>query len=130
MGKFPDTVGLSYRCGALEGHTGPDGDFLYLPGEDVAFSIGSLELGTTRGKPLVTVVDLVDDPSLTNSKLLNIARLLFTLAPGLGFEKPSHIGERVSLNVPPILRSIGKSLLTFPCHRNAMCSLSTLYKST
>lgn len=100
-GRFPDTVGLSYRCGALEGHTSPDGGFQYFPGEDVVFSIGPLELGATKGKPVVTVVDLVDNPSLTNPKLVNIARLLFTFAPGLGFEKPIWIGERVSVIILP-----------------------------
>lgn len=96
IGKFIDTAGLSYRCGALEGRTGLDGSFHYTPGENVTFSFGSLKLGSAKGKPLLTVLDVVDNPSLTNVKLVNIARLLFSFAPGLGFEKPIQIDERVS----------------------------------
>lgn len=97
FGKFNDFVGLTYQCGELRGNTGPDGQFLYTPDEDVSFSIGSLELGTTRGKPILTVLDLVDKPSITNPSLLNRARLLFTFVPGLGFEKPIVVDERVCL---------------------------------
>lgn len=97
VGVFLDTVGLSYRSGKLEGKTGPKGEFSYFPDEEVLFSIGSLELGRTKGLPRLTVLDLVDEPSLENPKLLNRARLLFSLTPGLGFEKEIEINETVSL---------------------------------
>ena len=97
VGIFDDTVGFTYRSGTLEGNTGPDGQFQYIPGEDVTFSVGSLELGRAKGKPRLSVLDLVQDRSLTNPKLLNRARLLFSLTPGLGFEKAIQIYEDVSI---------------------------------
>ncbi|KAI8711053.1 Alpha/beta-hydrolase [Fusarium sp. LHS14.1] len=94
-GIFFDLQGLSYRSGDCEGIIGPDGKFEYIPGHEVAFSIGPLQLGLTKGKPRMTVLDLVDSPSLDNPRLINRARLLFTLAPGLGFEKPVMVDDNV-----------------------------------
>lgn len=95
VGVFTDTAGLSYQTGTLTGTTGPEGQFKYNQGEAVTFSVGSLQLGTAKGKSRLNILDLVDNPSLTNTKLINRARLLFSLTPGLGFEKAIQIDDRV-----------------------------------
>lgn len=101
QGVFLDVVGLSYRCGVLEGTTGEDYAFSYKPETAVAFSIGPLLLGETVGKPVVTVSDLVSgEPSISDSRLLNRARLLFSLTPALGFEKAITINDQVRMTVP------------------------------
>lgn len=96
-GVFTDTVGLSYKCGDLSGTTcNPDGQFQYYDGDSISFSIGSLQLGVAKGRRRLSVLDLVDNPSLSNPKLLNRAALLFSLTPSLGFEKAIHINDDVS----------------------------------
>ena len=96
VGVFSDVVGLSYRSGNVQGNIGPDGKFEYIQGEEVTFSIGPLQLGTTKGKPRMTFLNLVNSPSLDSPKLLNRTRLLFSLAPGIGFEKPVLVDDKVS----------------------------------
>jgi hypothetical protein len=96
IGVFTDTVGLSYKCGNLSGFTSsPDGEFHYHQGESISFSISSLHLGVAKGGQRLSVLDLVNNPSLTNPKLLNRAALLFSLTPSLGFEKAIQIDDNV-----------------------------------
>ncbi|KAH6694301.1 Alpha/Beta hydrolase protein [Leptodontidium sp. MPI-SDFR-AT-0119] len=99
VGIFENTVGFSYRTGAIKGNTGPEGQFQYIQGDVVTFSIGPLKLGESSAKPRLSVLDLVEDPSLSNSKLLNRARLLFSLTPGIGFERPICIDEKARIAI-------------------------------
>ncbi|KAJ9361583.1 hypothetical protein DTO027B9_744 [Paecilomyces variotii] len=99
-GVFTDTVGLSYKCGDLSGTTSsPNGQFQYYDGDDISFSIGSLQLGVAKGRQRLSVLDLVDNPSLSNPKLLNRAALLFSLTPSLGFEKAIQINDDIQHTV-------------------------------
>lgn len=94
-GKFVDVEGLSYVSGRLSGKTGVDGRFGFFEEENVVFSIGNLELGRAKGKPFMSIVDIVANPSLTNPNLINRARLLFSLTQGLGFEQGIKIDDKV-----------------------------------
>ena len=97
-GTFPDIVGLSYRCGSIEGNTAADCTYYYEPGATIAFSIGGLVLGETIGKEIITISDLL--PSSTETfdfKLVNRARLLYSLTSAQGFETPITITENVGL---------------------------------
>lgn len=96
QGTFLDVVGLTYRCGSVEGTTSKDFEFSYEPGQLVTFSIGSLVLGESIGKPLMTVSSLLlEGTPIADAKLLNRARLLYSLAPGQGLEQPIVIDEKV-----------------------------------
>lgn len=96
-GVFSDVVGLSYRCGSLEGVTTADGKYRYEPGKLLTFSIGELIIGESIGKPLLTVSDLASKDTLEfTSKLVNRARLLYSLTPAQGFEAPIVINAKVS----------------------------------
>ncbi|CEL00968.1 hypothetical protein ASPCAL00560 [Aspergillus calidoustus] len=94
-GIFPDVVGLSYRSGAETGVTTNEFKFRFEPGITVTFSIGDLVLGECHGKALVSIFDLVPPgtPAL-DPKVVNRARLLFSLSLGQGFEKPIIIDEQ------------------------------------
>jgi len=95
-GTFLDVVGLTYRCGSVEGTTTDDSKFNYEPSKLVTFSIGNLVLGESIGKSLMTVSSLLPEGTpITNAKLLNRARLLYSLTPGQGFEQPIVIDEKV-----------------------------------
>jgi hypothetical protein len=95
-GVFLDVVGLSYRCAAFEGTTDANYVFKYEPDTGVIFSIGSLVIGESIGKSLLTVLDLVPVNTATfDPKLINRARLLYSLSPALGFEIPVTIDTNV-----------------------------------
>jgi uncharacterized protein len=96
-GIFVDVTGLSYWCESTAGITSDDFVYQYVPGAQVTFSIGELVLGHCEGKPITTVSNLVPDHISTyDPRLVNRARLLFSLSPGQGFEKPIHIDNHVS----------------------------------
>ena len=59
-GAFLDSAvaGLEYRTATLGGVTDARGAFQYREGEWVAFSVGDMELGQAKGRPVVTPRDL------------------------------------------------------------------------
>ncbi len=88
-GQFIDgpVEGLRYVSGKLSGATGRQGEFQYQPGQPVRFYIGDVLLGeVTRGKAIITPLDLVENGTLDTPAVINIARLLQSLdtIPGDG----------------------------------------------
>lgn len=79
-GRFIDTVveGLEYSSGNQSGITSDSGSFTYEVGEDVTFTVGSVEIGTVAGADLITPVDLVGGDSDT-VEVQNIVRFLLML---------------------------------------------------
>ncbi|KAF2009631.1 alpha/beta-hydrolase [Aaosphaeria arxii CBS 175.79] len=97
-GIFPNATGLSYRCDTLEGTTTTDAHaFEYTAGKAVTFSIGRLEIGKGQGKALMTITDLVPPGTPTfDPKLINRARLFYSLIPGQGFEADLVVDDKVT----------------------------------
>jgi hypothetical protein len=97
QGIFLDVVGLSYRCGTTQGTTTSDYAYRYEIGHVVTFSIGALVLGGSIGKPLMTISDLLpENTPISDPRLINRARLLYSLSPAQGFEEPIIINTKVS----------------------------------
>ncbi|QKX53737.1 uncharacterized protein TRUGW13939_00817 [Talaromyces rugulosus] len=95
-GIFPDVVGLSHRCGSYQGIVTDRFTYRYEPGAEVTFSIGDLVLGKTVGRPLLSILDLVPVGTSTfDPKVINRARLLFSLSSTQGFEAPIIIDKHV-----------------------------------
>ncbi|MFK7885283.1 MAG: family 16 glycosylhydrolase [Gammaproteobacteria bacterium] len=62
--------GVAYRTsGGDEGTTSAAGEFLYIEGESIAFTIGGIELGSVPGAPIITPVGLTrsSDPNDTSA---------------------------------------------------------------
>jgi para-nitrobenzyl esterase len=81
-GQFIDgpVEGLRYVSGGLSGTTGRQGEFEYQQDQPVRFYIGDLLLGeATRGKPVITPLDLVENGTIDTPAVINIARLLQSL---------------------------------------------------
>ena len=81
-GVFEDSVvgGLSYETETLSGTTNSAGEYDYLPGETVTFSIGGIVFGSVEAGPLVTPLSLVAGAiDETDPVVTNIVRLLLTL---------------------------------------------------
>ena len=81
-GVFVDSVvaGLHYETPTFSGTTNNAGEYDFLPGETVTFSIGGIVLGSATAGPVVTPLTLVSgatDP--TDPVVTNIVRFLLTL---------------------------------------------------
>ncbi|MBR9980298.1 MAG: carboxylesterase family protein, partial [Desulfatitalea sp.] len=93
--------GLSYNTPRLvEARTDASGAFRYMRGEEVAFSVGDVPLGTAPGADEITPVDLVPLADASDPAVINIAGLLQTLdADGdnnNGIQIPSAIHDVVA----------------------------------
>jgi len=81
-GVFVDSTvaGLHYETPTFSGTTNSAGEYDFLPGETVTFSIGGIVLGSAAAGPVVTPLTLVSgatDP--TDPVVTNIVRFLLTL---------------------------------------------------
>ncbi len=71
--------GLSYETPTQCGITGDTGQFDYIPGERVDFSVGSLSLGDALGDRRVSPMDLFGGADMDDHQVINVARLLQSL---------------------------------------------------
>ena len=80
-GIFVDSpvVNIRYHTESLNGYTNNTGEFQYLAGENITFSIGGIELPSTPAKKLITPFDIANSTDPTNPLVSNIARLLQSL---------------------------------------------------
>jgi hypothetical protein len=82
----PPIAGVKYSTGSHTGYTNSLGQFQYLQGEEVTFSIGNLVLGSAQAGPMVTPLSLLGESSIEqmSDAVINIAQLLQSLdmAPG------------------------------------------------
>ena len=81
-GVFVDgvVVGLHYETPTFSGTTNNAGEYDFLPGETVTFSIGGVVLGSTTAGPVVTPLTLVSGATgPTDPVVTNIVRFLLTL---------------------------------------------------
>jgi sugar lactone lactonase YvrE len=81
IGTFIDSavVNIRYETATQNGFTNDAGEFRYLLGESVVFSIGGVKLPSTPAKSLITPFDIADSNDPNNLILTNIARLLQSL---------------------------------------------------
>jgi len=80
-GVFIDSkvANLSYKTETQTGVTNAQGEFNYLAGERVTFSIGELEFPVVTAAGVITPMTLAGDASIYNQKATNIAILLQSL---------------------------------------------------
>ena len=95
-------IGLDYRSNSKSGLTDTQGTFSHGAGETVTFSIGNLDLGATPGKPIATVVDLVEGATgVNNQRVANIARLLQSLDSDCNVRNGIQITSQIRAEVSP-----------------------------
>jgi hypothetical protein len=80
-GHFVDANvnGLGYTTVTQAGTTGNEGQFWFLPGEQISFFVGKLFLGETLAGRAVSPPDLFEGADLDDDRTLNLARLLQSL---------------------------------------------------
>ncbi|MBF0421976.1 MAG: hypothetical protein HQL73_03180 [Magnetococcales bacterium] len=82
VGQFSDgpTTGLTYRTSSNNtGTTDASGQFTYVDGETITFYLGSLPLGSTVAKGVVTPMDIINGGHLNQDEVVNLSRFLQTL---------------------------------------------------
>ncbi|WP_201345620.1 hypothetical protein [Thiohalobacter sp. COW1] len=69
-GYFVDSpvAGVGYSTATQSGLTGADGSFLYLPGEEITFTLGAVVLGGGQARATMTPFDLFPDASVPDSQ--------------------------------------------------------------
>lgn len=80
-GVFLDSAveGLHYETDTQSGTTNSDGEFQYVAGESIIFSIGDVKFQTLRAKAEISPFDLAGTADTSDTELINITRLLQTL---------------------------------------------------
>jgi hypothetical protein len=115
-GQILDSLiqGLDYRSTSRSGLTDAQGTFFHGAGETVTFSIGNLSIGSTNGKPIATIIDLVDGATLVDrydtveygtsvnsQRVKNIARLLQSLDSDCNAINGIQITSQIRAEVSP-----------------------------
>lgn len=80
-GVFLDSPvsGLYYETATQSGTTSASGEFQYLPGESVTFSLGGITLGSSSASGQVTPLDLVGANSIEDAKARGLFNRLVNL---------------------------------------------------
>ncbi|CAA0126382.1 Uncharacterised protein [Halioglobus japonicus] len=80
-GKLIDSAiqGVSYSTPSFSGKTNNRGEYSYKENETVDFSIGDITFPGITAKGILTPLDLAGTSDLTDTKLINITRLLQSL---------------------------------------------------
>ncbi|GIU20758.1 MULTISPECIES: hypothetical protein [unclassified Shewanella] len=109
-GVFLDSPveGIGYKTETLSGVTDAEGKYSYAEGETVTFFIGDLEFPATEAQGIVTPLNIANTEDVTNSAVINMARLLQTLDqdgdPNNGItitQTAIDTAEPVDFNLPP-----------------------------
>lgn len=136
--------GVNYKTETQSGITGSNGEFSFLEGEKVTFSIGSLVIAETDALELITPLDIFTSNDINTQAVVNFARLLQTLdddadpSNGININEATHsaVTNIASINfenefeaeVQTVLNSVGSTELVAPEQAKAHLqeTLSTL----
>lgn len=81
VGVFLDgpVAGISYRTATRSGLTSASGEFSYLPGESIVFSVGAIELPEVKAAAQVTPLDIARTSDVNHPLVTNILVFLQSL---------------------------------------------------
>ncbi len=71
--------GIDYQTVSGTGTTNTSGQFSYLEGESVTFSIGDINLPPVAAGPVITLLDIFNTQDINDPSVVNLARLLQSL---------------------------------------------------
>ncbi|MGA1824107.1 MAG: hypothetical protein ACMUIP_05520 [bacterium] len=101
--SYGNISGLQYSSGNQSGYTDANGMFEYEEGKTIKFFIGSINIGETNGKSIITPLDLVPNGSVSHQKVINICRFLLTLDsdndPDNGIVIPAEARTNTSISI-------------------------------
>lgn len=74
-----EVAGISYNTETQSGVTGPGGEYQYISGETITFSVGGISLPTALAQAILTPLGLVGTADTNNTTVLNIVKLLLSV---------------------------------------------------
>ncbi len=111
LGVFLDSPvsNISYKTTTQSGTTNADGQFNYLAGETVTFSVGAVNLPSTPATKTITPLSLANSTDMGNNTVLNLLVFLQSLdedgTPGNGIKIPDTANAAatavIDFNVSP-----------------------------
>jgi hypothetical protein len=101
-GVFIDSPveGLGYVTESQSGFTNSEGEFYYLYGETIVFSLGDIRLPQIMAQARITPFTLAGTDNIDDIRVINIARLLQTLdvdgnpANGIAISNQAHLAAK------------------------------------
>jgi hypothetical protein len=109
-GVFLDSAveGISYRTASFSGKTNANGEFRYVVGETIIFSIGSIDLPSVTANSTITPLEIANTTDINHQVVSNILALLQSLdtdgnpANGIKIADAAHSAATtaVNFNVP------------------------------
>lgn len=125
-GRLIDSAvsGVNYQTPSYSGKTNANGEYHFLEGESVTFTIGSISFGPLLAKAVLTPLDLAGSTDITNRKVINIARLLQTLDDD---QDPSN-GITISAITDPAALNFDQDVADFESDVSTLLSLTLVDK--
>ena len=74
-----EVTGMNYKTETQSGITGSKGEFQYILGETITFSLGGVNLPAALAKNIITPLGLVGTADTNNTEVINIVRFLLSL---------------------------------------------------
>jgi hypothetical protein len=105
-GQFVDSpvAGLSYHTETQSGVTSATGEFKYRPGETVVFGLGDLKFPAVAAAHILTPLELAGSTNLTDTGVVNMARLLQSL------DQDCNPDNGITISGEALLSAVGMSL--------------------
>ncbi|MFC3152785.1 thrombospondin type 3 repeat-containing protein [Litoribrevibacter euphylliae] len=69
---------MSYTIDGVTKTTNAQGEFQYHSGDNIIFSLGNFNFSSTSSKPLISIIDLLSNPSV-DQEVVNLARFIQTI---------------------------------------------------
>lgn len=104
-GIFLDSAvsGIAYRTATQSGTTNAQGEFKYLAGEQVLFSVGNIGLPTAAGASVITPLTLANTQHTRDKTVINILVFLQSLDqdgdPSNGISIPGNAASLATANL-------------------------------
>lgn len=74
-----DVVNIAYKTATQRGVTTSKGEFKYMEGETIVFSVGDIQFPEVKTKSVITPLDLAKTSDINDTQAVNIARFLQSL---------------------------------------------------
>lgn len=119
-------AGVAYQTPSYSGTTNANGEYHFIEGETVTFTIGSISFGPLPAKAVLTPLDLADSTDISNRKVINIARLLQTLDDD---QNPAN-GISIPASANPVALNFDQNVADFESDVSTLLSLTLVDEAT
>lgn len=126
-GVFIDSAvaGIHYATATQSGETDAEGQFKYLPGETVVFSIGDIQLPAVAASDAVTPLMVFETNDFTDQRVVNLGRLLQSLDDDGDLDNGIQITAEARTAATGLTLDFATSLATFEANTDVINLLAS-----